>query len=422
MPQAFSYYAAAQGPQTPRPALAGDHAVDVCVIGGGITGCSTALHLAERGYSVAVIEAETVGYGASGRSGGHLIAGYNIDQTAVARRVGADDAARLWELSEESLSLTRALIARHGIKCALTPGHVQVATRTRHLDTLKEMAEEWTTLGRPGLDLWDAPTTQAAIASRRYIGGLYDPGGGHLDPLAYACGLARAAEAAGAVIYETSPMTAWQDGDPATVRTPGGTLRARFVVLAGNAYLWGKERRLGRTIMPVGTYVTATAPLGEDRARALIPGNQAVSDLNFVLDYFRRSPDHRLLFGGRVSYSRLDPGNVAAAMRKTMLRAFPQLADVAVEHAWGGHVAITLNRLPQFGRLAANVLFAHGYSGHGLALGGLAGKLAAEAVAGQAERFDVFTRIPHAAFPGGTALRTPLLVLGMAWHRLRDLV
>ncbi|MFA7429007.1 MAG: FAD-binding oxidoreductase [Rhodospirillaceae bacterium] len=422
MPQAVSSYAVAQAPRALRPALAGQHAVDVCVVGAGITGCSAALHLAERGYSVAVIEAETIGFGASGRSGGHLIAGYNLRQEAIAQKVGTDDAARLWDLSEDSLRLTHALIDRHAISCHLTPGHVLVAIKPRHVDVLKATAEEWSRLGRPGVELWDTAKTQAAIASRRYIGGLHDPGGGHLDPLAYTLGLARAAEAAGAAFYEASPMTAWEAGDPAIVQTPAGVLRARFVVLAGNAYLWGRERRIGRTIMPVGTYLIATEPLGEDRARALIPGNQAVSDLAFVLDYFRRSPDHRLLFGGGVSYSRHDPRNIAASLRKTMLRTFPQLADVAVDHAWGGSVAITLNRLPEFGRVGPNVLFAHGYSGHGLALAGLAGKLMAEAVAGQAERFDVFTRIPHAAFPGGTALRTPLLVLGAAWHRLRDLL
>ncbi|MGC2857324.1 NAD(P)/FAD-dependent oxidoreductase [Novispirillum sp. DQ9] len=422
MPEAISFYAAAAPAAALRPALAGERTADVCVVGGGITGCSAALHLAERGYRVILVEGEHVGFGASGRSGGQLIAGFNRDQTTLARLVGRDDARHLWALSEEALALTRALIARHGIACALTDGHLQLATRRRHLAELRATAEEWTALGRPGIVVWDRDRTRAAIASDRYIGALCDPGGGHLDPLAYTRGLAAAAEAAGAEIFERSPMTAWTAGDPAVVRTSTGTVRAPFVVLAGNAYLWARERRLGRTIMPVGTYLIATEPLGAARAAALIPGNQAASDLNVVLDYFRRSPDHRLLFGGRVNYSRRAPRDLAAAMRKTMLRAFPQLADVAVEHAWGGFVAITLNRLPQFGRLAPNVLFAQGYSGHGLALAGLAGKLAAEAVAGQAGRFDVFTRIPHAAFPGGTALRTPLLVAGMAWHRLRDLL
>lgn len=422
MPEAISFYAASAGPQTPRPPLAGDHAADVCIVGGGITGCSAALHLAERGYSVILIEAQSIGFGASGRSGGQLIAGFNRGQGSIEKLVGRDDAALLWALSEEALDLTRGLIARHGIDCALTPGHVQVATRPRHVDELKATAEEWSVLGRRDLELWDAAATQAAIASRRYIGGLHDPHGGHLDPLAYTRGLARAAEAAGARLFETSPMIGREEGEPALVHTPQGRVRARFVLLAGNAYLWDRERQVTRTIMPVGTYIIGTESLGAERAAALLPGNQAVSDLNVVLDYFRRSPDHRVLFGGRVSYSRLAPRDVAGLMRKTMLRAFPQLRDVRVEHAWGGFVAITMNRLPQFGRIGGNVLFAHGYSGHGLALGGLAGRLAAEAVAGQAERFDVFTRIPHTAFPGGGALRTPLLVAGMAWHRLRDLL
>lgn len=422
MPEAPSFYALANPSPGVRPVLSGDHAADVCVVGGGITGCSAALHLAERGLRVVLIDGERVGFGASGRSGGQLIAGYNRDQATLARLVGRDDARRLWDLSEEALALTRGLIARHAIACALTPGHLLVATKPRHLADIAATAEEWTALGRPGIEVWDTARTRQAVASERYIGALADPGGGHLDPLAYTRGLAAAAEAAGASLYEGSPMVSWQEGDPAVVRTPAGSVTAPFVVLAGNAYLWARERRLGRTIMPVGTYLVATAPLGGDRARALIPGNQAVSDLNFVLDYFRRSPDDRLLFGGRVSYSRRPPGDLKAAMRATLLRAFPQLADVPVEHAWGGFVAITLNRLPQFGRLAPNVLYAQGFSGHGLALAGLAGKLAAEAVAGQAGRFDVFTRIPHAAFPGGTALRTPLLVAGMAWHRLRDLL
>lgn len=422
MPEATSFYALASPAPPPRPPLSGAHQADVCIVGGGITGCSAALHLARRGYKVILIEGRHVGFGASGRSGGQLIAGFNRDQGEISRLVGADDARRLWALSEEALALTRGLIARHGIACALVDGHLQVATRPRHVGELHALAEEWSALGRPGIELWSKARTRAAIASERYIAALADPGGGHMDPLAYTRGLAAAAEAAGAVLHESSPMTAWQAGDPAIVRTPQGAVTARFVVLAGNAYLWERERRLGRTIMPVGTYVVATAPLGEARAAALLPENHAVSDLNVVLDYFRRSPDHRLLFGGRVSYSRRAPADLPTAMRATMLRAFPQLADVAIEHAWGGFVAITLNRLPQFGRLAGNVLYAQGFSGHGLALAGLAGKLASEAVAGQAERFDVFTRIPHAAFPGGTVLRTPLLVAGMTWHRLRDLL
>lgn len=421
-PHPRSWYAATATPAPTRPPLRGTVEADVCIVGGGMTGCSAALHLAERGYRVVLLEGERVGFGASGRSGGQMIAGYNRDQDTIARLVGADDAHRLWDLCEESLSLTRELIGRHGIACDLTDGHVTVGTKARHAADLREMMDEWAGLGRRDLEWWDRDTTRSRIASPHYLCGVKDPHGAHLHPLNYTLGLAAAAEAAGATLYEGSAMTAWEPGEPAVVRTADGEVRARFVLLCGNAYLWAQERRLGRAIMPVGTYIVATEPLGEERACALIAGNEAVADANFVLNYFRLSSDHRMLFGGRVSYSRLEPASVAETMRRTMVDVFPQLRDVRVEHAWGGFVAITMNRLPHFGRLGSNVLFAQGFSGHGVALTGLAGRLMAEAVAGQAERFDVFGRIPHAAFPGGTLFRTPMLVLGTLWHRLRDML
>lgn len=389
-----------------------------------MTGCSAAIHLAERGYRVAVIEENRVGFGASGRSGGQVIAGYNRDQNHIAGLVGQDDADRLWQLSEESLAMTRELIARHNIDCDYRPGHIHVGEKPRHAREMLEAVEDWTRLGRPGVEFLDTEEVQARVASPLYTSGFYDPHGGHLHPLNYTLGLARAAEAAGAVIYEDTPMTGWTSlgRDKAEVTTPRGTIRAKWVVMAGNAYLWRTERRIGRKIMPVGTYIVATESLGEERAAALIPGDEAVADTNFVLNYFRRSADHRMLFGGRVSYSRVEPASVAQAMRKTMVRYFPQLADTKVEFAWGGYVAITVNRLPHFGRLADNVLYAQGFSGHGVALTGLAGRLMAETVAGQAERFDVVTRIPHMSFPGGTLFRTPMLVLAMQWHALRDML
>lgn len=415
-----SWYTASTPPPPEHAPLTGDITADVCVVGGGITGCSAALHLARRGYRVALVEAERIGFGASGRSGGQMIAGFNRDQDTISRLTGARDARLLWDLCEDSLALTRRLIADHAIDCDFVDGTAFVGEKRRHQRELDHIHEEWSRLGRRDLTLWDRAETRAQVASDRYLCGLYDPHGGHLHPLKYTLGLAAAARSAGAVLYEKTPMTGWQAGDPARIQTPRGTVSARHVILAGNAYLWETERRLGRRIMPVGTYIAATSPLGADRATALIPGNAAVSDINFVLNYFRRSSDHRLLFGGRVSYSRLDPANIGTAIRRTMLSYFPQLADTQMDYAWGGYVAITVNRLPNFGRLAPNVFYAQGFSGHGIALTGLAGALMADAVAGQAERFDVFSRIPHLPFPGGTALRTPLLVLAMAWHRLRD--
>ncbi|NKD77940.1 FAD-binding oxidoreductase [Haematospirillum sp. H1815] len=418
----MSWYAASAHKAAPRPALSESCHVDVCIIGAGITGCSAALHLAQRGYRILVLDAGTVGCGASGRSGGQMIAGYNLGQDRIARLVGEDDARHLWDLCEESLSLTRSLVAEHAIDCDFVNGHVMVGEQSRHASALHALCREWEDGGRKGLELWDHAQTQAHVASPRYTCALYDPGGGHLHPLNYTLGLASAAERAGAVFCEQTPMVSWQDGDPAVVRTPHGQVYARFVLFCGNAYLWGSEPTLARTIMPVGTYIAATEPLGEARARALVPGNEAVADCRFVLNYFRCSRDHRLLYGGRVSYSRLDPPSVSEAMRKNMVDCFPQLADVRIDYAWGGLVAITMNRMPHFGRLAPNVLFAHGFSGHGIALTGLAGKLMAEVIDGQAGRFDVFTRIPHHAFPGGRWMRTPLLVLAMMWRRLCDVL
>lgn len=418
-----NWYADTAAPAPERPPLSGPLEADVCVVGAGITGCSAALHLAQRGYRVAVIEARTVGYGASGRSGGQLIAGYNRGQDTLTRLVGAADARALWDLGEEALTLTRALIAEHAITCDLTDGHITLAAdKTAHRREIEQTYTEWTGLGRPGLELWDQETTRARVASAHYVGALYDPHGGHLHPLNYTLGLARAAEAAGATIFCGTPMTRLDDGDPATVHTPDGQIRARFVLLAGNAHLIGREPRLKGRLMPINTYVATTRPLGSAGARALIPGNEAAADLYFSINYFRLTADHRLLFGGRVGYGRQAPDGARRAMQRTIARIFPHLTSAPVDHAWGGTIGITLNRLPDLGRVAPNVLYAHGYSGHGLALAGLAGKLVAEAMAGQSERFDVLARIPHRSFPGGTLLRFPLLALAGTWQKLRDVL
>lgn len=419
-----SWYQVSASPAPSHPSLQGEVDCDVCVVGGGITGCSTALHLAHRGLRVRVIDAETVAFGASGRSGGQAIAGFNRDQQAIARIVGRDDAKKLWDLNEEALKLTEALVQEHQIACDYQKGHIHVGMKPRHAEALRHEAEVWTRLGRPGIEVWDREITQQRVASPRYTSALYDPNGAHLHPLNYTLGLARAAASAGVIFHERTAMERWENPAPDTINviTNKGRIRSRFLVLAGNAYLWKTERRLGRKIMPVGTYIMATEPLGAGVAASLVPGNEAVADINFVLNYFRLSSDHRLLFGGRVSYSGLDPLNIGTAMHRTMSRIFPQLAFSKPAYAWGGHVAITVNRLPHLGRLAPTVYFAHGYSGHGIALSGMAGKVLAEAIAGQAERFDVFARVPHASFPGGTWLRTPALVLAMAWHRLRDLL
>lgn len=423
VPHIRSYYAASAHPAPRHPELEGTVDADVCVIGGGMAGCSTALHLAERGYRVALLEGRRIAWGASGRSGGQAITGFASGQSKLEREVGYENARRMWEISLEGLELIRDRVARHRIDCDLHWGQMHVAIKPRQREELLEDQQQ--TAERYGyrkLRFLERSDVQALLATKRYIAGLYDAGSGHLHPLNYTLGLAAAAQQAGAQIYENSLALKLTHGSSAVVSTAKGAVRARFVVLCCNAYGNDLAPALRPRIMPVGTYIIATEPLGEARITQLVRENVAVSDVNFVLDYFRRSADHRLLFGGRVSYSGRDAFNTERATRKRMLNVFPQLADVRVEYAWGGYVDITMSRAPDFGRLAPNVYYLQGFSGHGVALTGVAGKLVAEAISGQAERFDLFTKLNHRRFPGGPLLRTPALMLAMMWYRLRDLL
>jgi gamma-glutamylputrescine oxidase len=423
MPHVRSYYAASANATPAHASLDGDATCDVCVIGAGIAGCATALELAERGYRVILLEAERVGWGASGRSGGQAIFGFSTAMSGIAARVGPEVARRLWDVSVEALEFVRERVARHAIDCDLHWGHLHVATKPRQREELLELQAELVEqydyrsprfLERDGVE--------ALLATTRYCAGLFDPRSGHLHPLNYTLGLARAAAAAGARICEGSPVTRVERGDPLRLVTPRGTVTARHAVLTRGGYVAGLRVPSDWRVMPVGTYVVATEPLGEQRVTALVRDNIAVADVNFVLDYFRRSADHRLLFGGRVSYSGIDARDTGSATGARMRRVFPQLAGTRLDYVWGGYVDISMNRAPDFGRLDGNLYYLQGFSGHGIALAGMAGRLAAAAIAGQAERFDLFGRLPHHPFPGGRWLRTPALVLAMAWYRLRDLL
>ncbi|MGO9331040.1 MAG: NAD(P)/FAD-dependent oxidoreductase [Steroidobacteraceae bacterium] len=428
-PPAASYYAdsvAGSCPEFPppaRPALRGELRADVAVVGGGIAGCSAALHLAKRGFSVVVLEARNVGYGASGRSGGQTIFGLAASQQALIAQVGKDDARHLFDLSVEGLDLLQSLIRDYGIECDYRPNHLHVAVKPRQVRELEEWAQELKTQYAYGsVLLLDRQQLRAHVASDRYFGGLLDTRSGHLNPLKYTLGLARAAESLGVRIFENTQVLRYTDGPVIQVHGAQGVVRCTHLVFCGGAYLGALVPALSRRILGVGTYIMATQPLSAQRAQALLPSNAAVADINWVLDYFRLSADHRLLFGGRVSYSALEPRHLAESMRKRLLRVFPSLTDVEVDRAWGGYLDITMSRAPNFGRLANNVFYLQGFSGHGMVLTGLGGKLVAEAVAGTAERFDVFARIPHRDFPGGPILRRPSLVVAMLYYRLRDLL
>lgn len=419
-----SYYEASANPRRDFPALSGDVTTDVCVIGGGYTGLSAALHLAERGYRVVLLEAERIGFGASGRNGGQITTGYAPGMARTIAIAGREAASAMFAIAEEAKSMIAERVSRHRIDCELTYGYLHAAAKPGHMSELAEEARLLSEdFGYPGLELIGSAEAAERVGTDRFAGALFDPGSGHLHPLNYALGLGAAAGAAGVRIHEKTRAEAIAEGQKAIVRTAQGRVQAEFVVLAGNAYLGDLEPRIKRRIMPVGTYILATEPLGEARAGRLIPGNEAVCDTNFVLDYFRLSGDRRMLFGGRVSYlGRESPRNLLSVMRRRMLRTYPDLADARVAYIWGGHVAITRNRLPHLGRVGRSIYFAQGFSGQGVALTGVAGKLIAEAIAGTAERFDVFQRIRHREFPGGRRLRTPILLLATTWYRLRDML
>ena len=422
-----SYYVESTALPAERAALRGSIRADVCVVGGGIAGCSTALHLAERGLRVVLLEQHRIGWGASGRSGAQALYGIAASQSKLERLIGPADARRVWDMTLEGIDLIRERIARHRIDCDWVSGQMHVANKPRHVAELHAWQDEL--VGRydyTGARLLSREELAAILATDVYCGGLFDARGGHLHPLRYTLGLAAAAETAGARIHEHSRVLGYERQPAARpeervrVRTSAGEVRCAQVAFAGNAWLGRTVPPLSRRIMPVGTYIVATEPLGAERATALIRNNACVTDMNWVLDYYRRSADHRLLFGGRVSYSGLDPPGTERATRARLLRVFPQLADARITHSWGGFVDITLNRAPDFGRLANEVWYLQGFSGHGIVLAGIAGQVLAAAIAGQSERFDVFARIRHVSFYGGMPLRRAALVLAMLWYRLKD--
>jgi gamma-glutamylputrescine oxidase len=421
-----SYYeASAQRERLGEP-LAGDITADVVVVGAGYAGLSAAIELAKRGYRVVVLEADRICSGASGRNGGQAIVGYASGQEPFEQQLGKADARRAWDMSVESMALIDQRIAEFQIDCDHVSGYLYVADSPRKARALEADMQAMERDYGLQVDFAHGADVQRHIQSPRYCASAYENRSGHLHPLKFGLGLARAARSLGVQIFERSAVVDIQRGRTLKAITAMGTVTAPWGVLAGNCTLGEYGPRvapeLTPRIMPVGTYIIGTAPLNAAQCAQLIPSNAAVCDNNFVLDYFRFSADRRLLFGGRVSYSTRTPAQLGQVMAQRMTMVFPTLKGAAVDYVWGGFVDISMNRAPDFGRLGDNLYYLQGFSGHGVALTGLAGKVVAEAVAGQAERFDVFARLQHRKFPGGSLLRTPSLVLGMAYHQLKDLL
>lgn len=420
-----SYYTATAnmlgGDQRCHTELVGEVSTDVCIVGAGYTGLSAALHLAEKGYSVMVLEAEKIGWGASGRNGGQVCPGHNMEHQALSRQVGVENAKALWEMSIESVALVKQLIAQHNIECDQKQGVLHVAAKVSHVAALQESVQQkQKELDYEAIRYVPRDEVKAMLGTDHFYAGEYWSEGIHLHPLNYALGLADAAVRAGVSIYENSRVTAYKTGTDTRVSTEQGEVKARYILLACNGYIENLEPKIASKIMPINNFILATEPLSDTLCRRINRDDVAVSDSKFVVNYFKLSADKRLLWGGGENYTRRFPQDIGRFVQRHMLKVYPELADVKVDYGWGGTLAITLNRMPYFARIEDNLFVAQGYSGHGVALATLGGKLMAEAVSGSVEKFDLFANVPTPDFPGGTLLRWPSLVAGMLYYSLRD--
>ncbi|MCM2319686.1 MAG: FAD-binding oxidoreductase [Pseudomonas sp.] len=419
-PYPQSYYAFSANPAPQRPPLVGEHETDVCIIGAGYTGLSTALFLLESGFRVTVLESAKVGFGASGRNGGQIVNSYSRDIDVIERSTNSHAAGLMGQMAFEGGRIIRDRIERYNIQCDLKDGGVFAAFSARQMGHLEAQKRLWERYGHTHLELLDRQAIRRVVACDNYVGGLLDHTGGHIHPLNLALGEAAAVESLGGVIHEQSPVMRIERGSTPAAHTPQGRVRAKFLVVAGNAYLGNLLPELAAKSMPCGSQVITTEPLSEELALSLLPPDYCVEDCNYLLDYYRLSADRRLIYGGGVTYGARDPANIEAIIRPKLLNTFPQLQNVKIDFAWTGNFLLTLSRLPQVGRIGDNIYYSQGCSGHGVTYTHLAGKVLAEALRGQAERFDAFAGLPHYPFPGGRLFRIPLTALGAWYYQLRD--
>jgi gamma-glutamylputrescine oxidase len=414
-----SYYRATANPFAAQPSLVGDHKADVCIIGGGFTGLSAALAAAEAGYSVILLEAENIGFGASGRNGGQLIPGLRWGMVDILSEFGPERARAIYNVAMGAVDSVKARIAKHGIACDLKSGHLEAAYKPAHFDAMHRERDVMSdSFGHTTCEVVPMSEMAKHIDGGNYYGGLCEHAGGHFHPLNYVLGLASAAVAAGVQIFEQSRVTSLIESERVVARTANGSVSADSVIVGADGWTGDILPSLASYTVPIMNYNIATAPLG-NIANLLLPSDAAVADSRFVLNYFRLSADGRMIFGGGEKYTTRPPRDIAAFVRKHMAQVFPRLAEVPIDYAWGGAVSVSMNRLPHFGR-QGNIWFAHGFSGHGALMTTLAGELMVQAMRGTMERFDVMARLPHPRFPGGRRFAKPLATLGLLWYALRD--
>jgi gamma-glutamylputrescine oxidase len=420
-PHAPSWYAETADKALDFAPLDGDTRADVAIIGGGYTGLSAALHLAEAGIDVVLIEAEKVGWGASGRNGGQLHSGQRRDQDWLERRLGKPAAHELWKLAEEAKALVHQLIDKHGIDAEWRPGLIEAVHKERLVDEERHYIDKLNRdYGYAPAEWIDRRQLAPMIGSDTYFGGRLDRTAGHLHPLKFAQGLAKAAARAGARIHEQTAAKKLVDGELPVIETLRGRIKAEIVILAGNGLLDGIDQETETRAMPIKNFILTTEPIGAGGPGGLIPGGEAVSDSRFVVYYWRPTPDGRILFGGGETYTRSEPVDVAAFVRRHLVKIYPALDKVRIDHAWGGTLAVTVNRLPFLRKVRSGIYAASGYSGQGVALAPFGGKIIAEAILGNPAKLDAFAALPCPRFPGGKLLRWPALVAGMSWYALRD--